>query len=360
MLIYMENHPIPQDVTGFQFKLIGNMTVRQFAYLATGTVLAVVLFQLPVHILIRFPFSLFFALLGVGLAYLPVGGRSMDAMIGYYIKALIRPTIFTYDGTPSQTDDLAKAPVITVKSLGQITSGLNLIPKDKLKVYLETFDAQPRNKLDEKEHNFLMSIANLAASNIVIQPGASPAPALVTQRISEQISPTPKPVDSNLVSDRPVAAPIPYEAIPLPKAEATPQIAQNPPERVTLIQPRHITKSYNKTVSVPSNPTYPNLVVGITKDSRGNALAGILVEIKDKDNGPVRAFKTNEFGKFASATPLTNGAYTIDFEDPKAQNKFEKIVINLEGQIIPPIQAISIDTREELRRSLFAPGNQSN
>jgi hypothetical protein len=102
------------------------------------------------------------------------------------------------------------------------------------------------------------------------------------------------------------------------------------------------------------------LIVGVTKDPRGNALPGILVEIKDKENGPVRAFKTNEFGRFASATPLASGTYSIDFEDPKAQNKFEKMTIVLTGQIIPPIQAISIDTREELRRSLFAPGNQSN
>lgn len=355
----MENHPIPQDVTGFQFKLIGNLTVKQFAYLATGTVLAVVLFQLPFHILIRFPFSLFFALLGIGLAYLPVSGRPMDAMIGYYIKALIRPTIFSYNGAPSQTDDLAKAPVITVKNLGQITSGLNLIPKDKLKVYLETFDVQPRNKLDEKEHNFLMSIANLAASNIVIQPGASPAPALVTQRFSEQITPILKPVVPNVVSDQPAAIPVSHGDVPPPKAE-TPQTVQNPPEQIRLIRPTPIARSHDKPISIPNSPTYPNLIVGITKDSRGNALPGILVEIKDKDDGPVRAFKTNEFGRFASATPMTNGTYTIDFEDPKAQNKFEKMTIILSGQIIQPIQAISVDTREELRRSLFAPGNQSN
>ena len=359
MLIYMENHPIPQDVTSFQFKLIGNLTVKQFAYLATGTVLAVVLFQLPVHILIRFPLSLLFALLGVGLAYLPISGRPIDAMIGYYIKALIRPTIFTYDGMPGQPDVLAKAPAITVKNLEQITTGLNLIPKDKLKAYIETLDVQPRNKADEKEHNFLMSIANLAASNITIQPGASPAPALATQRINEQINPIPKPVSPSVPSDQPAVVQVLHMAAPPPKVEV-PQTVQNPPEQIILIRPKPIAKSYDKPIGVPNNPTYPNLVVGITKDSRGNALPGILVEIKDKDNGPVRAFKTNEFGRFASATPLTNGTYSIDFEDPKAQNKFEKMVISLTGQIIPPIQAISIDTREELRRSLFAPGNQSN
>ena len=104
---------------------------------------------------------------------------------------------------------------------------------------------------------------------------------------------------------------------------------------------------------MPDIPTSPNLITGITKDARGNALSNILIEVKDKEGNPVRAFKTNEFGRFASATPLINGNYTIEFEDPKGQNKFEKGIINVTGQIIQPFAVISIDTREELRRSLF-------
>lgn len=250
----MENHPIPQDVTSFQFKLIGNLTVKQFAYLATGTVLAVVLFQLPVHILIRLPFSLLFALLGIGLAYLPISGRPIDAMIGYYIKALIRPTIFTYDGAPSQTCDVAKAPTTTAKSLEQITSGLNLIPRDKLKAYLESLDVQPRNKADEKEHNFLMSIANLAASNIVIQQGTSPAPARVTQQINEKIVSIPKPATPSIASDQPAVIQMLHQTTPPPKVEA-PQTAQNTPARIIKLR-SPIAKSYDKAVSILNSPTY--------------------------------------------------------------------------------------------------------
>lgn len=108
---------------------------------------------------------------------------------------------------------------------------------------------------------------------------------------------------------------------------------------------------------MPNIPESPNLITGITKDARGNALANILVEVKDKEGNPVRAFKTNEFGRFASATPLINGSYTIELEDPKGQNRFAKIIVNATGQIILPIVAISIDTREELRMSLFSTSN---
>jgi len=60
----MENHPLPQDITGFQFKLIGNMTVKQFSYLAVGVILAWITLSLPISIGIRFIFAGFFASLG--------------------------------------------------------------------------------------------------------------------------------------------------------------------------------------------------------------------------------------------------------------------------------------------------------
>jgi hypothetical protein len=140
-----------------------------------------------------------------------------------------------------------------------------------------------------------------------------------------------------------------HPATPLVKPEA-PHISsgeQTKTEKPILSNPN----SAAGTLSVPESP---NLIIGVTKDPRGNTLSNILVEVKDKDGNPVRAFKTNEVGRFASVTPLINGAYTAEFEDPKAQNKFEKITINVTGQIILPIEAISIDTREELRRSLFS------
>ncbi len=84
-----------------------------------------------------------------------------------------------------------------------------------------------------------------------------------------------------------------------------------------------------------------------------NPLPNILVEVKDPQGNAVRAFKTNALGQFASATPLTNGNYTIEFDDPKILNKFDKVGFAASGAIILPIEVISVDTREELRRSLF-------
>src|SRR3989344_3699871 len=157
----MENHPIPQDVTGFQFKLIGNMTVKQFAYLATGIILGWVFLQLPISIFIKFPISAFFAIFGIGLTFLPISGRPMDAMIGSYIKALLRPTQFFYEKSGQQLyypNTKATLPI----------SSLPFQQKDKLKAYLASQPVQKnkprtlRGEIDEKENNFLMSVASLA------------------------------------------------------------------------------------------------------------------------------------------------------------------------------------------------------
>jgi len=356
----MENHPIPQDVTGFQFKLIGNMTVKQFAYLAIGVVFGWLLLQLPINIFLKFPFAAASAILGTGLAYFPIGGRPMDVMIGNYIKALFRPTEFVYEKTGGQIYFPNKTIISATGVAVQYKNTLNPFPKDKLKTYLESMTALPKNKVDERENNFLISVSDIATGNVSTQPDVSPV--ITIQRVSPPAGPPVNPLNPDN-SLGPSAGEMPVIAHPAPVVRNVPV---EPPQDATtqpitpIIKQFKPARSFSKPLSMPSIPDSVNLITGATKDARGNALSNILVEIKDSQGNPVRAFKTNELGRFASATPLINGAYTIEFEDPKGQNKFEKIAVNVVGQIINPIEATSIDTREELRRSLFATNKQTN
>jgi hypothetical protein len=376
----MENHPIPQDVTGFQFKLIGNMTVKQFAYLATGVIFAWALLQLPANILITFPFSALFALLGIGLAYVPVGGRPMDLMIGNYIKALFRPTQFIYEKTGGQIYFPSKIQPTTSKNVRQYENVQSPLPKDKLETYLESLDTKPKNKVDEVENNLLKSIADLSADSlpntIDVNPDSNiphdapqidPVKNSTPQGGPSEIAPITKlqaPIKPQ-ISKPPIATkPSTTASVAKPTPSPTPSTKPHEQQQSILSGQIKLTKPTATRVNNPMNtqgsPEFPNLVTGIINDARGNALPNILIEVRDKDNNPVRAFKTNEFGRFASATPLANGTYTIEFEDPKGQNKFEKKLINLTGKIVLPIEAISVDTREELRRSLFATNTTTN
>lgn len=124
-----------------------------------------------------------------------------------------------------------------------------------------------------------------------------------------------------------------------------------------LQDPQHvrtIPQNVTQKVGLPHVSDSPNVVVGIVKDPRGNILPNILVEIKDKDNNPVRAFKTNQLGQFASATPLSPGTYTMELDDPKKQHRFDVIQVISNNTVLLPIEVISHDAREELRKQLFA------
>jgi len=141
----MENHPIPQDITSFQFRLIGDMTIKQFVYLAGGFILAWIFFILPIPIL-NLLLAVLSALLGIGLAFLPIAGRPMDIMIRYFIKSLFSPTQFVYQASNTYQ--------------AQQVSALRL--------------QTPKNKLDEREMVFFDSVATI--SNQPSQPNPIAAP----------------------------------------------------------------------------------------------------------------------------------------------------------------------------------------
>ncbi len=92
----MEQHPVPRQITTFEFKLVGFMTLRQFLYLVVFIPLAYIVFRIfPIpflNILIAFVIGAF----GVGLAFFPINDRPMDIFIKNLIKRLTGATQYYY------------------------------------------------------------------------------------------------------------------------------------------------------------------------------------------------------------------------------------------------------------------------
>lgn len=383
----MESHPIPQDVTNFQFKLIGEMTVKQFAYLAAGIILGWIFFSVDLSLLIKVPLGVFFVLSGTALSFLPIDGRPMDAMILYFIEALFAPNQYVFQkvgrplflALPKQKEKaVAKRHGLTPEQLQTL---LSQIPKTT------------RNPLDEKEESFFHSLS-LTPSTLPVMPqpaglGAIPATHLSpvpSQKTEEQkkevLEKTPAmPIASAALQSvsltalqplKPMPAPItdlpasvpPIQHSPIketvqqyiPKTQqAKQQLAARPLTQPKAAQP--LQKSMplvRKNVGIPLTPDSPNVLVGIVKDPRGNILPNMLVEVQDKEGNPVRAFKTNALGQFASATALLNGVYEITAEDPEGKHSFDTTGLVAKGAIIPPLEIVSRDQREELRQALFS------
>lgn len=385
-LFYMDNHPIPQDVTNFQFKLIGDLTLKQFGYLIASIVFAWLFFLLPIFVIIKLPLSISILGIGVILAFVPFEGRPSDIMFFHFFKALFTPNQYTY-----QSGNTLQAHV----------------------------DNQPKEKVEEQKKEVTKSVM-LEASPIPIaipqqqapgQPAfVNPTQAPQTVPVDQPTSPSPVPLqqpqttptisqqeatleqqltqakeaeekaqagtqEATLAHEKVQQLESQLQDVFLQKQELERQVislkqqlAQQQQKKVytpteaPTEEPKQtahvikISKQMSKSVGLPITPDVPNLLTGIIKDPRKNILPNILIEVKDKDGNAVRAFKTNNLGQFASATPLLNGTYTISFEDPQGKHEFDTIEITANGEILSPLEIISVDDREKLRQELFGAG----
>lgn len=92
----MEEHAVPQDITGFKFKLVGDMTIKQFGELAFGAVCAYIIYASGLYPIFKWPLVAFFASFGVALAFLPISERPLDVWLINFFKAIYRPTYYVW------------------------------------------------------------------------------------------------------------------------------------------------------------------------------------------------------------------------------------------------------------------------
>lgn len=409
----MENHPIPQDITGFQFKLIGNMTIKQFAYLATGCVFGAFFYALPTPLIVKLPFIGTSAFVGFSFAFLPIMGRPIDTMVFNFARSLFKPTKYTYqkDGgqiVPHYTVQNPKKDHKNEKTKTSLTPNTQAMLK-KAPSHFTSATTEQKTKVDAKESSFLDTLSSFFSPTASLN-GSRPSSSvhIITAEEKDEVdkktdAAEDKPADDTnlsedlgkeekLLKEQLVEAKKEEKESVGPEAQANhekvlelekllnetlsqkstleekiwelqkkletqkkevkvPGVAKEPPQTSASI--RQVPNSMGKTVGLPIAPEDPNVVTGIVKDPRDNPLPNILVEIKDLEGNSVRAFRTNGLGQFAAATPLSNGAYSLEFEDPRGIHKFESVRINATGEIILPIEATSVDAREELRRQLF-------
>ena len=88
----MEQHPVPQHIAAFKFKLFGNLTAKQFITLAIPLSVALLIFFSPLPPIIRLPLSFVIGIFAFVVALVPIGGRSADQWTLAFIKAILSPT----------------------------------------------------------------------------------------------------------------------------------------------------------------------------------------------------------------------------------------------------------------------------
>lgn len=358
----MEAHPIPQNVTSFQFKLVGDMTLKQFGYLAIGLSIAYIcfVFLAPYFPLIAWPLVIFSASSGAAFAFLPIADRPLDYWVVAFLKAVYSPTKRAWKKNDKYytEDSLFKSRALMY---------LSAIPTTEPNERAKALSPNPLAPLQAAQ----APTSDVSRPTLTPPPPqAAPAPSdLPTQEelaktvefarqaqiLQTQIIETERQLNKiKQEAQKPTEIPVDYteqvnsildnlQRLVSQASEIKEKIANlDQPENGAKAVPQPTPKQTIRVVSTPRPKpipvlltTFPNIINGVVTDANNNLLEGVVVVIYDKEGLPVRALKTNKLGQFSGATPLPNGTYTIELE--KDEMAFDTIQTDLSGQVLQPL-----------------------
>ena len=329
----MEQHPIPQQISSYQFKLVGDMTLKQFFQLAGGILVSLVFYSTPLHFLIKWPLILLSAGLGAAMAFLPFQERPLEKWIIAFFRSIYSPTLYSCKKSEKKVSYFTEN--AQVPALGNV-------PLNQTSVEINS------KNLEDAEKTFLSKIGSLwNASQAPATNNQSTVPVQVTPVSSIVSTPTPIPTPTS----NPVAVNVPIpQQIPTLITRSAPRLVVEEAGVAATVLPAtediHTFKAQEKEItanpaefSIDAAPPQPasiiNTIVGQVMDQERKIVEGAILEIKDANNRPVRALKSNKAGHFITVTPLANGKYEITIE--KEGFAFDPISFEAIGKIIPPI-----------------------
>jgi hypothetical protein len=384
----MEQHPIPRQITTFEFKLIGFMTLRQFLYLVVAFPVAYIVYALfPIPIL-NILLAIVVDGIGVIIAFVPYQDRSLDIWAKNIWKRLQNPTQYYYH----KHND----PLYFLKDLYFLADPHHMLAhiesKEKLAQYLAMTRQRPKANYQKKQIGALLqaptSALQTSTAPIVPQDTAhAPSPAMQeamkvssaapTSPVAQVISPG-APMPAMLQSPvkeapKPVMPPAPVipvrsgpqtplhpitQTIPTPPApmpESNPVMMQTeviaPKPQVT--QPAAIPAAQSIPAPAPDAPIQPKVIPpqgqpgnkpffsGVVRTSKRIPVPGILVYIKDDKGSPLRLMKSNPHGVFATFNALPAGDYTFEIKDPTGTYFFDTMKVPVKESNPTPVEFMS-------------------
>jgi hypothetical protein len=312
----IQQHPLPQDISNYRFRLIGDMTIKQFASLGISIVLAIVVYSLPLPFFFKYPLSFLFVVLGVGMAFVPIQGRSLDVWIVAFIKSIYSPTQYSWKRTPAES--------ITAETLTPSTGSSNLStpPVSSARIELTQQKATP----------------TAPSATVPETPEPTPpepaADTLSDNKMSTVSDTTIAPVSEPVTTPSSSGQASQPEPLLPPTPESPREIPSSTPPAQETLQTTTIPEILSK-LPIPFTPTTPNTLVGLTITPDSRILDGVLVEIK-KNGLTLRATKSNKLGQFMFARPLENGTFQILAE--KEGFQFAPYSLELTGAIVRPLK----------------------
>jgi len=273
----MDQHPVPQNITSYQFRLIGEMTLGQFGRLAIGCLIALLFYALPLPGFIKWFLVFFFAGGGALLAFAPIEGRPLETWIISFLKSIYSPSQYLWQKTAVSFPFWAETSQKTPDQEPTKISSKTLSPKEIALLQMLSSKTSFYSKEEIKQAQKFLALFG-------------------------QINATPETP----------------EIKPLAKKKAEKEVKFKPE------------------LPIPAPPDQPNVLVGMVVNQQEKIVEGAIVEIQSQEGDTVRAMRTNKLGQFRTISPLENGEYQIIVE--KEGCSFDIMKIKLNGEIIPPIE----------------------
>ncbi|PIY80318.1 MAG: hypothetical protein COY80_03560 [Candidatus Pacebacteria bacterium CG_4_10_14_0_8_um_filter_42_14] len=382
----MREHPIPQDITGYRFHIVGSMTLKQFGELALGAILAFFIYSTNLFAIIKWPLMVLAFGGGALAAFVPIQERPIDHWLVTFYKVLYKPTKFFWRRVPKIPDPFLFKQGKNVQPQ-EAEVDLSPIRRERIKEYLvSTQYSEGISDRTPAEESQLNNISALFASsktrpletphiNVVQKPNLSTrvrgirqdpslrqvftvfsnSGAAVPQQESLDIkslkhSNTYSQKKSHLTTEQ-VAQNIEIpetEAIVVHKDDEDDDAAvvgqQSLGEHVFISdQNQYVAQSsttsaatLNPDLPFPEKPTTPNKLVGMVLSKDNELIPDAIVEIRTPEGKIERAVKTNALGQFFVTTPMKDGSYVIQAE--KDGQEFPSQTITLGGSLVDPIE----------------------
>lgn len=303
-----KEHQIPQQISSYQFRLVGDMTLKQFFQVAGGAVVSLLIYSSNLPGFIKWPFIVVSFLIGVGLAFFPIQDRPLEKWIILFVRSIYTPTLFVWrkqEQTPQffqAETTLTPEPTISTEPTLPVAPVASTVPDAEVyQIPTHTYTPPPQQPPEEKE---------------------------VQVTVPQVVAPT---IDKS--KEEPVAQDTSTESASAMSEPGSDYSSLSPilGQKSGVVQQA----KFSDEAGPPLPSSKPNVIVGQVIDPLGKIVENAILEIRDSEGRPVRALKTNKLGHFMIVTPLINGTYEIVTE--KDNLIFETVRFEARGEIIPPI-----------------------
>jgi len=322
----MEQHAVPQQISSYQFRLVGDMTLKQFLRLAGGALVALLFYASGLPALIRWPLIVFFVALGAALAFLPIQGRPFEQWVLAFFRSIYSPTLFYWQVPQAapvyfQEEGAAVLPQGTKPTMGFI-SQLEDAEKAFINKMTQFFGA-PAPATSQPVQP-LTPLTSQPQGQIYTSPPQPKKDLKIPGNVPTQIAPQGfKP--QMVVEEQKKEAP----GVPIATQSVT-QILKGQ----TAPLPAYAAQ-FSLGAAPPAPPMTVNTITGQVMDETGKIVEGAILEVQDEAGRPVRALKTNKAGHFLVVTPLASGNYKIVIE--KEGYVFDPLSFTAKDEMIAPI-----------------------